>query len=568
LFIQIRNFMGLTRADINVRTVSLVTGKNAAGKSSIQRAIAATIAGEILPIDGMTLGESLQLVKQGAAASSCTVTGANKGEVSVSYPKPAPKTQPGAPAPRATKFAVGACDYIDLDKKQRLQLLTEYLKAEPTEDDWKSAGKDIGLTDEKIADVWKTIRATGWDGAHKQACDEGREFKGAWRQVTGQTYGVKVGAEWLPPGWDTDLKGMSVDTAKQQLNEAKLSEEALIRVDALTEEQQARQQELAGALDERILEHDDVHKEFESIEKEIKIQKELCGLLLKAVLKPPPTNDYTCECGKTVQLTVQDGKICVPSKPVPTHEEVKAAVDAHIAACTEFDRLTQQRSVLLAQSDSMRMGVNQSRNAIEALKKLAAQPPMSSSREQIEEAKNITEHMKTRLDALERKIEADRLHDNVMKTALLVGVLDSTGLRQQKLARVLSEFNAKLLNVTESAGWKPVEVRADTNLTFGGRFFELCAESEQFRANVAMRIVLATLDKSDLIVVDGADLLAQWDLRKGLLMALGACGIPSLVLMALDKREDAPDLGKSGFGDTYWINDEAVVEPLMVVAAA
>ena len=48
-----------------------------------------------------------------------------------------------------------------------------------------------------------------------------RDAKADWTKVTGEAYGVRKAADWLPDGWVADLDGLATDQAEQALTEAR-----------------------------------------------------------------------------------------------------------------------------------------------------------------------------------------------------------------------------------------------------------------------------------------------------------------------------------------------------------
>jgi hypothetical protein len=131
--------------------------------------------------------------------------------------------------------------------------------------------------------------------------------------------------------------------------------------------------------------------------------------------------------------------------------------------------------------------------------------------------------------------------------------LSDTGVRKTKLERVLSMFaDSWLAPLCDGAKWARVEIGPDLTPTYGGRAWPLLSESERYRVEVILRIAIAKLDGSSLVIIDRADVLDQGN-RNGLLGMLSRLeDLPAVVCMTA-RREAVPDLSALGKGASYWI---------------
>ena len=57
--LKIRNFRGIESAEIDVGSISLIAGANAAGKTSVAQAFGILLTGEPIPIPGMKIKDAL-----------------------------------------------------------------------------------------------------------------------------------------------------------------------------------------------------------------------------------------------------------------------------------------------------------------------------------------------------------------------------------------------------------------------------------------------------------------------------------------------------------------------------
>jgi len=111
-----------------------------------------------------------------------------------------------------------------------------------------------------------------------------------------------------------------------------------------------------------------------------------------------------------------------------------------------------------------------------------------------------------------------------------------------------------------------VSIDRTAAIEYGGRPYGLLSSSEQYRVRAALAVAMAQLDGSELVILDGADILDAPS-RSGLFGLLESVGIPALVTMTLARREQVPDLAAAELGRSYWLS-AGVVEPLVAQEVA
>jgi hypothetical protein len=165
-----------------------------------------------------------------------------------------------------------------------------------------------------------------------------------------------------------------------------------------------------------------------------------------------------------------------------------------------------------------------------------------------------------RLAEYRSKVEADRLHRLVEGNEIVISMLAADGLRAKKLARVIDVFNAQVGNLCHAAGWQGVRIDDAGNIGYGDRPYNLLSSSEQYRVRAVLAVAMAQIDGSNLVVLDGADILDAPS-RGQLFALLAEVEIPALVTMTVARREQLPDLAAAELGASFWLAG-GVLEPL------
>ena len=201
----------------------------------------------------------------------------------------------------------------------------------------------------------------------------------------------------------------------------------------------------------------------------------------------------------------------------------------------------------------------------DAQAKLAALPAEVEGGRDVNHCKESLRLAETRSKVWRQKTDADRTHANIALNQEFVGLLAPTGVRQQKLAEKVGEFNGNLKGLCKLAGWKLVELDAETlTMSYGGYQYRWLSDGAKYRVRTILQIAMAQMDGSDLFICDGADILDSGPPlngvtrgRPGLFKLLIGLGLPALVLMTAKGKEEVPDLTKVGVS-SYWIEEGTV----------
>ena len=226
--IRISNMLRVERAEIELAggKITTVAGRNAAGKTSL-----ATIAGALLCGEGNPAGASKGMgqvyLRDGSDAGTAELLD-ESGDVTVRW-----LAQSGEiavlKAPASSPAAVGLVDFCgQLSPAARVKLWEEYFLPAPEVLEARIRSALAPYVNAKLLeDLMENARDEGgFDGIVKAYRSRIQDAKRAWTRVTGATWGVKKGADWLPEGWMADLDGRSRDEAAKGVEAAKAEVQA------------------------------------------------------------------------------------------------------------------------------------------------------------------------------------------------------------------------------------------------------------------------------------------------------------------------------------------------------
>ncbi len=191
--IQIENFLGARRVDVQLqKRVNIFAGANAAGKSSIQEAVRMALTRE--PVRVELKKEYGALLSEGAEGGFAEVT-FDTGHAVVTLPNGKFNDYP---MPAALPYVIDAQRFAHLPVNERRAFLFGLMGLKTDGEAVRKRLLDRGLDALKIDRVQSMLRA-GFEPACKEAKAKATEAKGAWRAVTGETYGSEKVKTWHAP---------------------------------------------------------------------------------------------------------------------------------------------------------------------------------------------------------------------------------------------------------------------------------------------------------------------------------------------------------------------------------
>ncbi|MDO8421147.1 MAG: AAA family ATPase [Parvibaculum sp.] len=554
---QIQNFRGIESAEIDFDKIALVTGDNAAGKTSALLPIACALAGVTTPL-GLRKTDGGMLVRVGTGRAQVDVTGPDGG-VSIEWPK-AERSTKGTP-PGASKIAVGLESIVDMDPKDRGTLLGALLKIIPNRDDLNQGLTDAGMIRAPKDDpdrfapfdkVWATIERDGWDAAAERAQKAGTEQKGAWRQITGEPYGSKKADTWQPDGWDGALAQRSKESLESDVAAERNELEFKVGKQAVSAERIAELEALAGTIEDRETALDDAKKSaswLRDVATAARTAREACLPATQSAGHPCPS------CGTKLELV-----------PAPGNTGGKQLATVSELSSTELD----ERRKAIASADGALEKANSEARAA-ASKESEANSTLSAARAarteldggattdgasaaEVDKAREAVRRAENALKAFTTKTEADRIHAAIQRNETLVGILATSGVRRAVLLRALATFNERLATVCADAKWEKVAMTDAMTVEYADRPYALLSGSEKYRAAATFQVAIAELDGSCACVMDGADILDNAG-RAGLMRMLVARNMPAVVGMTMAKSAPVPPLAEKGLGFVYRVDN-------------
>lgn len=515
--LEITNFQGLRHAALDVSApVLLVAGHNGAGKSSLLDAIAMAFNGQ--PRRVSLKKDMAQLVTEGAKKGEARVEWLDAAyEVQVcGVALPTGKGSPLTDSP-FLPYVLDASLFAGLkaDDRRKLLLSLTGASASPAEVGKRLKAKGIDLA---LFEKVKPLLSSGFSAMVGQAKDYASEARGAWKAVTGENYGSEKAVDWAPELVATVVTDDQVAEAGKNLQQ--FEDDLAEAQQTLGASKQARQ--AADGRAQRITKLRELvdlePRRRNKLTTDEQNQDEWSEKVMAAELASSgsvPHQPLTCpHCQGAVDL--QAGTLVV-------HQPPEQIADAEAAR-----RLPEYREYL---ASAQRAVANSQRDldeclvAAEQIKALEAESVEAPSAEAIangeqaiNELRQARDASRAKLVALQEALEAatqreasiakaQAAHQDVVAWTGMVDALSPTGIPAEILADAIGPVNDTLKRLAGIAGWSPVEISADIDVTFGGRLYGLLSESERWRCDTTIALAIATISGLRLVLLDRLDVL-------------------------------------------------------------
>jgi ABC-type amino acid transport substrate-binding protein len=582
--IDAQNVLGITAASVAIATpVTLFSGPNGNGKSSLAEAVRMALGGDVTA-RGVALKKDLAaLVHEGAKSGSVEVQ--LEGGLVTFALVPSGKTTPAeAYVPhKALAFVLEPHRFATLDANERRSMLFELMGLKITPAEVAKRLEARGVDKDKAARVGPLLKA-GFDAACAEAKRKGTEAKGAWRAVTGETYGGVKAEGWKAPTVPHDAAG-----AKNLATELQHSEVALEqwqkKIGALEKDDQrraslrAKMPALTEAADkiDRIL-NKLTADESGLAEWEQRLQATTAeagngrrvGLvhdLASAIAHVLPAwpNTEQNDAGWQVMRDALDayerehGKLGIAGNPEAQAKlpDVRKSRDLMAGAVANGKRDLEAAKRADAELEAIDTelattfdadGLTEAREHADKLKTLRAE---------LVKKLDVIKAQKVAADAAEKKTtEAAHHHADVVAWDLIAAGLAPDGIPGQMLAEALAPFNERLAQSSNDTEWMRVGIDADMSITaFDGRPYKLLSESEKWRADAMLAEAISHLSGLKLLLLDRVDVLdlkGRSDLFAWLEILAGEGELETALLFATLKGLPA---GLAACVTAHWLQD-------------
>lgn len=518
--IEIANVLGLARADLTLATpVTVITGSNEAGKSTLADAISMAILGS--PRRVKLKKELNQLLHDGAKKGRITIIGGGEALGEYRLPGGEHMVADDIKGKAFLEFVLDPSAFARQSEQDRRQTLFALTGCKMSPDVVEKKLLERGAAADLAAEV-KPLLRSGFPSACKQAKDNATAAKGSWRATTGENWGSEKAEGWtleVPAG--PVITEEKIIQAKAELHKTNNDiENGLAFVGKLEGQMQA----FAG-YDQRTAELTEAAGLLDRAQTKLAVdQAELAKWEAKlatgkADLAAAQAGATGCECpscGTTLKIVGQGLELFAGAAADPAKaKELAALVTTANETVTMLRRTVanDQQAVAVAERANKDLAAH-----MEAKPEGASQKKIDECHAKLTELRLQRDKQSAKVEALtERQTllsgqqktneDAAKYHAEVKDWLLIADALAPDGIPGEILATALTPVNDSLALLAGMAKWKTVQISTEMDITIDGRAYGLCSESSKWRADTLIALSIAQISGLRMVVLDRFDVL-------------------------------------------------------------
>jgi len=583
--IHARNFIGLADVDLPLSSpVCVVAGSNAAGKSSLREALALALTGDLARV--RLKKEAGSLVRGGAKKAEILVADSDGDErrVTITAAGAVTDNRPkGSAVDPMLPYVLDAQRFAGLTPEARRDFLFGLMAVQLDRDAVKTKLAERGHAARRIDRIAPLLRQ-GFPAAHAEAKTHASNARALWRNVTGETYGATKAETWEAEAVanvsDAEIEAAvdAVEAIRKSIGEQQKAIGALESDERNRAAAQAKLTALQAAIDllprrREKLARDEQHlKESEEALRaaeakagtgpRVGLEHDLAkALAWSQTFVPEGLHDNPEHRDGVAALEAyerQHGKVdATDGDPAARRElpNLSDAVDLMVRAVQNASRDLRVSEDAEAQAKVLREQLAAPFDA-DALKRCRDDIAMldesiAAARVTEQRLRSLREAART---AVRRTQDAAEHHADALAWDALADALSPNGIPAELLAQALGPINARLAQSAADTTWHAVTIDADMGVTYGGRPYALCSESERWRADAMLAEAVTHLSGCGLLVLDRGDVLDPAS-RGDLFAWLGVLAEnveigTAVVLMTL---KEPPPAGLLPKFDVHWL---------------
>lgn len=510
--INVTNFQGLRNAALVLsEPLLLVSGHNGAGKSSLLDAISMAFTGQPRRVN--LKKDMAQLVTEGAKKGEAHVTWMDDaGEEQTAWAMLPKGTTAPLPDLPYLPFVLDATKFTGLDGKERRRVLFDLTGAKATPNEFGARLEAKGALPELVEQIKPMLRS-GPQAASDQAKEYASEARGSWKQLTGENYGSEKAEGWEPEAMAQTVTAEQIVQAAQEVkalqqdlddaNQVLGGHKAAAQAAGQRQQQLENLREAAGMLQRR---QDKLAADQDRM-------VEWAQKLIEAEQAESGAGAMDCPCCNA-RLIVEAGALVKFSGAVGDPDAARR-VDEYRGYLESAERAVANSKRDVAASESAAARVAE----LEA--EAAAVPPaeaIANAEQTIAELRQQRDKAAAKHQALQEAhaasagrdeliANAAQCHAAVQNWSLIAEALGPNGIPAEILADAIGPMNDLLKTQSAAAGWSPVQISAEFDVTFGGRLYGLLSESEKWRCDTLLAVAIARLSGLGFVMLDRFDVL-------------------------------------------------------------
>ncbi|MDR0250672.1 MAG: AAA family ATPase [Burkholderiales bacterium] len=515
--ISVQNFLGARAVEVQLtKPITLFAGANGAGKSSLQEAIRMALTGEAVRVNLKKDYAKLITTDADTGFAEVEIDGGARAFVTLPDGKTTHITE--YVPPTSLPYVLGAQSFATLDANTRRAFLFGLMGLSVSGAEVKKRLLAKGCNDQKVEYVMPMLRS-GFDAAEKDARSRATEAKGAWRAITGETYGSQKAEGWKRAKIEA-VSDEEINAARNVVETAKAAISALDQeygAAKATREAAAGRASRVAALQEKAKRYARIAEKLNRDEAELKEWEAKV-----ATIKDADLSQNALPCPTCATMLVLKGGALVHASPL-----AKGSTDDDIARLAEYEKAMNLLQSAVANDKRDLTEADTAAKQLEALRGDSAEPLSDHAFEKLQDRLNVEKDLLRTMSSDLAKLEeqnrsvavagevtakAAAHHADVMAWLAVADALAPDGIPGEMQAEALEPINDRLEQSSQDAEWLHVHIGDDMAIEAAypkqpPRPYALLSESEKWRADAMLAEAIANLSKIKVLVLDRFDVL-------------------------------------------------------------
>lgn len=403
------------------------------------------------------------------------------------------------------------------------------------------------LRAEKFSDdiIKQIITFASYELALKHCETKATEARGAWKAITGETYGDVKGVDWSPANLPAAIPTDSVDRLATMRAELQSLNQNIQKEKTIIDQQQGSAVAMkslndafnkAAAAASQILQKvgivepsavksyidktmrpfvENLRQVHQQAQAQYNEQKQIADQLRAGIRIKPSVE--VCPCCKVELLRSIHGlqEYIEPDEPKTTVEETADAYNKQLAlqpivedALNRFNSANQKLEILLNLANAY-AALEVTGQTLQQLISGDLLASLTAQRDALEaDIESLSTTIENFTSGQKKTNQAKIEHDLVQVWSLMAQWMKPSGCQSLMLSSVLQPVNDRLNTNCQRLGWPPMVLNDDMSITYNGLPYAAASKSGQWRASVVITEAVLHLGGCKSMVVDELDLLA------------------------------------------------------------
>lgn len=553
--LQIKRLAAIQEVDLEIDGLTVLAGPNEVGKSTILAVLRAFFGGD--PKLGLkNKAETKQLLRDGNDDAVAMLT-QKGGEAKILWPQ----LDVTGFRIAASEIARGEARFLLWSDKARVDHAVGLLGAKVSGELIGKAleGQPISYSRDEADKVLEALKEHGWEALTVKFLEMHTKLKGAWEQITRETWGAEKANNWRPEGWNAELAGAEISSMMANVEIARQALESAKGQKAISSEAAKKLEQAASQVEAREEAVNDAETAVSELQREIGANQTAIEALPPGLI---PEADLPCpHCGEKIVVDKSKPGVTTLRKAIVSdlsHADLQTKRQEAALLAGTAQRLKQKLEDASRAANAARQALEGALQAKEAFSQIA--PAGEEAGEATQAAQAAYDAAVAALETKKKQGEAEETQRRIERSKAVAGILAPSGLRREVMVKKLADFRAEFLSpLAAAAGLHQLKLDDNLSVTRGRFAYPMLSKAAKLLVDATLHAALCKVEDAPIMIIDDGEVLIGPN-RSGAFKMLAQSRIPTVVAMAVKEVGRLDQIVAAGFGRVYWLEGGTATE--------